>query len=103
MRVQLAAFWGSHDPSPLNKTRYSAFVEVVFSSSPLFCSPLPPNPPPQGKPPGERATPARRPAASKLKKDLNFQDRISGAVSECTRPYLSAAAARAKRTFCVGT
>src|SRR5215831_11955785 len=77
MRVQLAAFWGSHDPSPLNKTRYSAFVEVVFSSSPLFCSPLPPNPPPQGKPPGERATPARRPAASKLKKDLNFQDRIS--------------------------
>jgi len=63
----------SSDPSPQNKTRYNEFVKVVFGAGALFGPPSPLTPPPKGQPPGERAHQARRPAASMLKKHLNFK------------------------------
>src|SRR5580765_8500831 len=44
-----------------------------------FLSAPPPHPPSGRQPPGERAHPARRPAASMRKNTFDFQDRISGA------------------------
>jgi hypothetical protein len=68
----------SPDPWAQNKMRYSQSVEVALGRSGPILAPLP-QPPSQTQPPGERAQPARRPAASKRKKHLDFQDRIYSA------------------------
>ena len=77
----------------LHKLHMTHFVCRQGIRRPLFWSPFRPSPlpPPRTQPPGERALPARRPAASLQKDHLNFKTvspianhEIHGAVRQWT-------------------
>jgi hypothetical protein len=74
----------SSDPSRQNKTRYGQFVQVVFGGRGLIGQPSPLTPL-QNAAAGRAGHPSSSPGGVEAKKLFEFQDRISGAVSKCTR------------------